>query len=869
MQTLAACYRDPMTSVDCAIDTSFSTIAYAIDERKRDFSRELVYFTSELRAHIPRQVPTAVDDDDRAAAHVWRDFRLRCEPTGCVRQFTFFQLALTAFLRSLGTTPLVVGIVFSNRQAANGRAIAYLANTLPIRFALQVGSSAAAHLEHVRLKLAEAAQHSSLPLVCLVRALSPSRAANAKNPLFDLLVSYEDFAVQKVGDGRATVSAAFSVREVPARLAKLGQTWALRRLDATQLAVHVEYTAAHKSHAQIEAAIDSFGAQLDYLLTIGDDVEKFDLNTSFHDLLDDARSRLFGELRELAAAQLAGLQLAADDNFFESGAHSLTAARLAAAVRERLGLACSTRLIFENQTLNALTSALQRGATSTVAAAANDVQRPRFAHVSYLQLPILRYLTANAGDTKFRLAYTHRFCVRLPEMDGDAVRRQLSELVGAHEALRTSFACTADGTIVARIDAPPPIGSLTLPYVVEAKHFGHIVCSIALHDGDRLEFRLSHLIFDGISAQILLDELRSPSTHQTEATSPSEFARAFNADCDRDCERKLSFWTRQLDAQPAQLYRNVTAAVASCNSSDASTSVERRVSLAHTTTLVKRERVSPAAVYLHAVAETMQHWLVCGGEGDDDEQQQLYVGLTTDSRAFDGESRRFERTIGFFTQVLPIATRQRSLGELNAQLYDAYENATVRFDQLADKLRRTTLFDICVAIENEAASDDDDEAKAIEVLTDESNEEGKFSLNFFFNVGRNTIKIRLVYAREFWPPTTAATMLDLLAHTLDPAAIESPLIRCVSTPPSSTQYVDPLDRLLALADELGDAPAIVTPNDDETLSYDKLGARIRKMAATIKQNLKSTTIADTIVVVLVDHRRVRSIVAYLAVMHAG
>lgn len=204
----------------------------------------------------------------------------------------------------------------------------------------------------------------------------------------------------------------------------------------------------------------------------------------------------------------------------------------------------------------------------------------------------------------------------------------------------------------------------------------------------------------------------------------------------------------------------------------------------------------------------------------------------------------------------------------NLQLHEAHENAPARFDEIADILRRPALFDVCVAIENQMSNEQDGEGQ-IEVHEQVDQEVGKFPLTIHLMVEQTTIAIRLVYSRSCWSTAAATTMLDLLAHILDSAAIKSPCIASLSSSLTSSSFFDPIEQILARADTLGDTLAIVTASGDPVFSYKTLGCRVRRLATAIRRRLDLETIVDTIVVVLVGSSRERAIVACLAVLHAG
>ncbi|WP_326594000.1 non-ribosomal peptide synthetase [Streptomyces sp. NBC_01294] len=177
-------------------------------------------------------------------------------------------------------------------------------------------------------------------------------------------------------------------------------------------------------------------------------------------------------------AEVLGLpQVGVDDNFFELGGHSLLAVQLTNRIRTDLGVEVAMRALFEAPTVAGLALRLTDSGAARPALVA--MARPETVPVSFAQQR-LWFLGELEGPSA---TYNIPVALRLTgDLDVEALRLALGDLVGRHEVLRTVFAAD-EGRPYQQI-LPSP-SSFDLPVVeVEQEGLTEAVTELAAHAFD-------------------------------------------------------------------------------------------------------------------------------------------------------------------------------------------------------------------------------------------------------------------------------------------------------------------------------------------------------------------------------------------------
>jgi len=150
------------------------------------------------------------------------------------------------------------------------------------------------------------------------------------------------------------------------------------------------------------------------------------------------RNEMERALFEIVASALNVPFMGMDDNFFELGAHSLIAARIAATIRNRLRVPAETKDVFDHPTVATLAESISQRAVGDAVELATIPVASRHERIPLtFQQEQIWFLSKLAPDLR---AYNCQWSLRLNgNLDKAILERCLSEIIRRHEILRTTF----------------------------------------------------------------------------------------------------------------------------------------------------------------------------------------------------------------------------------------------------------------------------------------------------------------------------------------------------------------------------------------------------------------------------------------------
>ncbi|HET7228997.1 MAG TPA: amino acid adenylation domain-containing protein, partial [Longimicrobium sp.] len=624
----------------------------------------------------------------------------------------------------------------------------------------------------------------------------------------------------------------------------------------------------------------------------------------------DTAHALAGIVREVLGAPSVG----PDDDFFELGGHSLLAMQVLSRVRRRWGVELPVRAVFDAPTVAAL--------AARISAASGEPAEPR----PPLR-PVRRDGALPLSFAQQRLWFLHQMepaspfynipaAVRLSgELNADALRRALCEIVRRHEALRTTFIGHSEGA--AQVVHPAP-GDFDLPQHdlsllsrqqadseaariagVEAEtpfdlSRGRMLRAVLIRlsaDEHLLVLNLHHVAGDGWSLSVLFGEVAALyaafSQGRVPALEPLPVQYADYAVWQREwlrgevLERQLAYWRGALAGAPAELrlasdrprppVQSYRGAVHRFHVGQETADAVRRVARAHGAT--------PYMVLLAAYDALLHRW---SGETD------LVVGSPVAGRV----SEQVEGLVGFFVNTMAVrvdVSGDPTFADLVARArraaLDAFAHQDLPFERVVEELRpertlsRAPLFQVSLILQNTPR-------QAVELprltLRPEPVDSGtaKFDLSVELTETADGLAGEAEFATDLFDASTVARMMEQLAALLD-AAVHAPqermsrLLAALPDPARDRVLLEwnrtarpaprgPVHRMVAeRAAERPGAPALV--HAGRVTSYGEMDAAANRLA----HELRARGVGPEVAVGVAADRTPETIISLLAVLKAG
>jgi amino acid adenylation domain-containing protein len=515
-----------------------------------------------------------------------------------------------------------------------------------------------------------------------------------------------------------------------------------------------------------------------------------------------------GTAAEVARAwrEVLGLARAgADDDFWDLGGHSLLAMQVLSRIRQRTGVELPVRALFDAPTVAALAARIDAARTAPGHAPQPPLRaadRPERVPLSFAQQR-LWFLHQLEPESPF---YNIPFAVRLAgELDVDALRGALAEIVRRHEALRTTFRADAAGSWQVVHPAPDsfelPVADVrVLPgewaegevlrlMADEAEHpfdlrRDPMLRALLIRIAERehvLVLNLHHVAGDGWSIGVLFRELAAlygalrDGTSSPLAALPVQYAdfaawqRAWLRDEVLDAQ--LAYWRARLAGAPPVLELPTDRARPAVQSHrgevrafDVSTQVTARLRA-----LARGEDATLFMVLLAAYS-LLIHRL----SGRDD----VVVGSPVAGRV----RAETEEMIGFFVNTMALRTDlsgdptfRALLARVRENTLEAYAHQDLPFERVVEELHperalsHNPLFQVAFALQNVDMDPVDLPGLSLRL---EDVDSGTSKLDLFLEMAERDGRLRgsLEYATDLWEPASIDRMIGLFQQLLESVA---------------------------------------------------------------------------------------------------
>ncbi|MFD4904904.1 amino acid adenylation domain-containing protein [Kitasatospora purpeofusca] len=608
---------------------------------------------------------------------------------------------------------------------------------------------------------------------------------------------------------------------------------------------------------------------------------------------------LFADLLDLAGP------LSRDAGFFDLGGHSLLAGRLAARLREALGVAVGFADVFRHPTPAALAALLRERSAPEPRPALVPVERAERLPLSPAQRGLWFHYRLEGPSPTYNIPLA---LTLTGPLDRDALAIAVGDLVARHETLRTVYGESADGEPYQRILPPAPVelhtgtGEITdaVRYAFDLGAEPPLRASLFAHqDGTHtLLLLLHHIAGDGASTTPLARDLAAAHTARLAGRSPElpPLAVQFADHVEWQAKllgtggapsalavRQLDHWRKTLAGLPDQLDLPTDRPRPAVASHRGATVPFRLDTEAHSA-LAALARTTGTSVFT-AVQAGLAALLTRHGCGTD-----IPVGTPVAGR----DSDETAALVGYFVNSVVLRTDTSGdptfrdlLGRTRTAVLGAHDHADLPFDRLVEELNprrslaRHPLFQVMLAWQSVP-----DQAFALGgglTATVAAIPSGTAKFDLTLNAGElreGGIAGFLEYRTDLFDEATVRALAERLARLLTAAATapdttigrlpligaeehHRALVEWNGTPVHSVPGATLPELFEAAA--LADPGATAVSCAGETLSYAELGARADRLARL----LAARGIGPGTIVALALPRSLDLVTGLLAVAKSG
>ena len=516
--------------------------------------------------------------------------------------------------------------------------------------------------------------------------------------------------------------------------------------------------------------------------------------------------------------------LSVQDDFFESGGHSLSATRLAGRIQRTFGIAFTFRELFNAPVLEQQAILISQAQQHSFLAIPVLPTAASYA-LSSSQRRLWILSQVEEGNIAYNMTRIYTFEGAL---DQQALCTAFDRLVARHEILRTIFREEATGN-VQQVILPQGTGGFTMACydlrqeadpdkaVTEAAH-AHFSIPFDLRTGPLvraslyqvydnrwvISYVMHHIISDGWSMDILLKEVMD--YYQAETSGNAAILPALRIQykdyaawqqeqlSGRQLEIHRNWWLQQF-AGPLPVWELPGAKARPANKTYQGASISNSIGpeLAAALKQLSREQGSTLFMGLLTLVNTILYRYAS--------QDDIIIGCPIAGR----DHADLEAQIGFYVNTLAIRTSLQEkdsfrtlLQKVRNTTLGAYEHQVYPFDELVDDIHhqwdmsRNPLFDVSMVLEQPATGSEQLSASlpglSIREYNGVENNTSWFDLLFVFTEAAEEIRFGLVYNTAIYAAATAQHLSDHLIQLLA-AMVQQP-----DTPVAQIDFISPAEK---------------------------------------------------------------------------
>ncbi|MCX6246698.1 MAG: amino acid adenylation domain-containing protein [Bacteroidetes bacterium] len=458
-----------------------------------------------------------------------------------------------------------------------------------------------------------------------------------------------------------------------------------------------------------------------------------------------------------------------NDDFFLLGGHSLKAALLQARIQKEFQIQLSLQNIFHNPVLHDLSLLIDKSAKQDYVKITHVANRPHYPVASAQKRLFIVNQMENIGIT-YNIPLV--FLIE-GNLDTNALSKAIEDLASRHEVFRTSFDIV-DGVPVQIVnpkvrikrfyqeapeeDAGKVIREFIRPFDLRtAPLFRAGLVKFGEHR-HLLIFDVHHIVFDGWSVDIFLEELWG--LYKGKKLPPLKLQyRDYavwqqNLGAGELMKKQEQYWIRQFEGELPSLNLETDFPRGSSMTFDgARLAIELDRDLTDALkNLVREEGATLFMVLLSAYSILLSKYT---------NQEEIVVGIPSSGRSIP----ELEKMIGMFVNTLPVrskpsgeSTFRTFLSGMKSLVLDAYDNQDYQLDSLVEKLGitrnsgRNPLFDVMFAFRSQPG---DIVLKEITVKPFEFTFNiTKFDLTIEVIEKSDTMKLEVEYRKHLFNPLT-------------------------------------------------------------------------------------------------------------------